>query len=265
MGLGRRTFAPGEVLTASNVMNYLMDQSVMNFAGTAARGSAIGTAVSEGMVSYLQDTDYVEVYRAVGTASPAWEQVAYVSDVTARSGLVPIIPSTVNYSGGTATANSLGEISFSAVTSISLNDVFSSEFTNYKIITNSFSATTSGTNINMRYRSAGTDNSSANYAMGGIQVNLNTTGGVGQSGGTSFRIVNGAGGIARNGFTLDVHSPADADLRTPAEWIGSGFNTDNQLLVASGVYNAAAAFDGFTIFPSAGNITGKIQIFGYKS
>jgi len=45
-GAGRRTFTPGEVLTASNVMNYLQDQAVMNFAGTAARGSAIGTAVS---------------------------------------------------------------------------------------------------------------------------------------------------------------------------------------------------------------------------
>ena len=68
-GAGRRIFQPGEVLTASNTMNYLMDQTVMNFAGTAARGSAIGTAVSEGMVSYLADTDSIEVY------TNAWMQV----------------------------------------------------------------------------------------------------------------------------------------------------------------------------------------------
>jgi hypothetical protein len=61
-GLGRRTFAPGEVLTASNVMNYLQDQVVQTYAGTAARGSAIGTAVSEGMISYVADTNSVEVY-----------------------------------------------------------------------------------------------------------------------------------------------------------------------------------------------------------
>ena len=65
-GLGRRTFAPGEVLTATNVMGYLQDQAVMTFAGTAARGSAIGTAVSEGMVSYLADSDFIEFYN--GTA-----------------------------------------------------------------------------------------------------------------------------------------------------------------------------------------------------
>jgi hypothetical protein len=70
-GLGRRTFAPGEVLTASNVMNYLQDQTVMNFAGTAARGSAIGTAVSEGMVSYLADSNLVEAYDG-----SAWKQIS---------------------------------------------------------------------------------------------------------------------------------------------------------------------------------------------
>jgi hypothetical protein len=61
-GLGRRTFIATEVLTAANVNGYLMDQSVMVFAGTAARSSAIGTAVSEGMVSYLSDSDTLELY-----------------------------------------------------------------------------------------------------------------------------------------------------------------------------------------------------------
>lgn len=68
-GLGRRTFAAGEVLTASNVMGYLQDQAVMNFAGTAARGTALGTAVSEGMVSYLADSNVVEIYDG-----SAWKQ-----------------------------------------------------------------------------------------------------------------------------------------------------------------------------------------------
>jgi hypothetical protein len=70
-GLGRRTFAPGEVLTATNVMGYLQDQAVMTFAGTAARGSAIGTAVSQGMVSFVGDTGNIEAYYSTfGTANP---------------------------------------------------------------------------------------------------------------------------------------------------------------------------------------------------
>lgn len=61
-GLGRKAFSAGEVLTAVNVQGYLMDQTVMVFASDAARSSALGTAVSEGMMSYLLDTNGVSVY-----------------------------------------------------------------------------------------------------------------------------------------------------------------------------------------------------------
>jgi len=65
---GRKVFTAGEVLSAANVMEFLMDQSVMTFSGSAARGSAIGTA-TEGMVSYLTDTNKIEVFTTY------WEQV----------------------------------------------------------------------------------------------------------------------------------------------------------------------------------------------
>ena len=66
----RKVFVAGEILTAADVNTNLMDQSVMVFAGTAARGSAIPSP-SEGMVTYLSDSDEVEVfdgsaYKAVG-------------------------------------------------------------------------------------------------------------------------------------------------------------------------------------------------------
>jgi hypothetical protein len=76
MGLGRRTFAPGEVLTASNVMNYLQDQAVMNFAGTAARGSGIPTPW-QGATIFRQDIGaYETYYAAAGTANPGGRSVA---------------------------------------------------------------------------------------------------------------------------------------------------------------------------------------------
>lgn len=61
-GLGRRTFTALEVLTAANVNGYLMDQSVMKFADSTARSSAIGTALSAGMVSYRTDGTVWEGY-----------------------------------------------------------------------------------------------------------------------------------------------------------------------------------------------------------
>jgi hypothetical protein len=61
-GLGRKVFSAGEVLTAVNVQGYLQDQAVMVFAGTAARSSALGTSVSEGMVTYLSDFNILDFY-----------------------------------------------------------------------------------------------------------------------------------------------------------------------------------------------------------
>jgi hypothetical protein len=57
----RKEFESFTRLDASDVNTYLMDQSVMTFGGTAARGSAIPTPV-EGMVTYLEDSNSFEYW-----------------------------------------------------------------------------------------------------------------------------------------------------------------------------------------------------------
>ena len=61
-GAGYKLFATGDVLTAAQVNTYLMQQTVMVFASSAARTSALSGVLAEGMVSYLQDTNTLEVY-----------------------------------------------------------------------------------------------------------------------------------------------------------------------------------------------------------
>jgi len=61
-GAGYKLFATGDVLTAAQVNTYLMQQTVMVFASSAARTSAISGVLAEGMVSYLQDSNTLEVY-----------------------------------------------------------------------------------------------------------------------------------------------------------------------------------------------------------
>jgi len=56
----REVFVAGQILTAAE-MNIVSDQTVMTFAGTAARGSAIPTP-SEGMAAYLSDSNIVSLY-----------------------------------------------------------------------------------------------------------------------------------------------------------------------------------------------------------
>ena len=56
----RQVFTAGEILTAAS-MNDLSDATVMVFDDSAARGSAIPSP-SEGMVTYLKDTDSLDKY-----------------------------------------------------------------------------------------------------------------------------------------------------------------------------------------------------------
>jgi hypothetical protein len=76
-GAGYKLFNTGDVLTAAQVNTYLNEQTVMVFASSAARTSALSGVLAEGMVSYLQDTNAVEVYN--GTS---WVNVGNAGDIT---------------------------------------------------------------------------------------------------------------------------------------------------------------------------------------
>jgi len=60
-GAGFKLFENGSVLLASEVNTFMMDQQIMVFAGTAARGTALPTP-SEGMFAFLKDTDTLTFY-----------------------------------------------------------------------------------------------------------------------------------------------------------------------------------------------------------
>lgn len=96
---GRKVFAPATVLTAADVNNFLMDQAVMVFADSAARGSAIPTP-TEGMVTYLEDTNLLEVF--TGTS---FVPVAEEADLTT---LIP--KSTVTTAGDLIVADGAGSV-----------------------------------------------------------------------------------------------------------------------------------------------------------
>jgi hypothetical protein len=68
-GAGFKTFAVGEVLTANNVNTYLMQQSVMVFANSSARSTAISSP-SEGMVTYLTGSNSLWYY-----SGTAWVEI----------------------------------------------------------------------------------------------------------------------------------------------------------------------------------------------
>ena len=65
-----KVFSNGSVLNASDLNDYLMNQSVMVFSSSTARASAISSP-TEGMMTYLEDTNRFQYYN--GTA---WQDLS---------------------------------------------------------------------------------------------------------------------------------------------------------------------------------------------
>lgn len=74
---GWKEWGIAEVVQAEDFQTYIQNQVVQVYASSGARGSALGTSVAEGMVSYLEDTNAVEYYNG-----STWQGFA-VGDITA--------------------------------------------------------------------------------------------------------------------------------------------------------------------------------------
>ena len=75
MGSGFKPFTAASVLTSSDVNNYLMEQSVMFFATTAARDAALsGAALKEGMVAFIGSNDVNEGLHVYHGATGGWRK-----------------------------------------------------------------------------------------------------------------------------------------------------------------------------------------------
>jgi hypothetical protein len=85
----RKTFVAGEILTASDVNEYLGDQAIMTFADAAARNTALPSPV-DGMTTYLEDSNLFTVWdgsawQTVLATTGSILQVVSATDVTQRT------------------------------------------------------------------------------------------------------------------------------------------------------------------------------------
>lgn len=101
--MGYKDFAVGEVLTSQDVDNFLMRQTVMVFDDSASRATAIGTAIAEGMTSYLKDIDSLEYYDG-----SSWLNVNDNTDAIPKAVLAAQGDLIYGASAGSAAALSIG-------------------------------------------------------------------------------------------------------------------------------------------------------------
>jgi hypothetical protein len=186
--------------------------------------------------------------------------------VSTGVGLVPIIPSSVSVGSGSASVSTSGLVTFSGATSLSLNSVFTSSYSTYRIIT-TLSGSAAGAAIYMRLRASSSDSSTGSYFYtGNWQRHTNTSYLSWNGAGTTFFDLGRVQGSAAiiSYIAMDITNPlastrtnytmsAQVDDNNSPMWINSG-----------GIHVSSTSFDGFTIYPTSGNFTGTIQVYGYR-
>lgn len=148
---------------------------------------------------------------------------------------------------------------FSAVSSVSLNNVFTSAYQNYRIIIDGSSS--ADTELYQRLRLGGTDAIAANYnaqiftatgtSLSGVRIQNQTLAYVGTPSG-KFNVI------------IDIFNP---QIAVPTTYLDQSGRTSNTPTVnaISGNHDVATSYDGITTYPGTGTITGTIRVYGYKN
>jgi hypothetical protein len=204
---------------------------VLPFADSAARATAIPSP-TDGQFTYLQDTNTPEFYNGS----------AYVPVGTAP-GLVLISSDTFTTAG-----------------SVAINNCFNGTYRNYKIMLD-YAGNTS-TNVSLRMRVSGSDNSTANsYLTQTVRGSATTASAFQQTDNEADQAFL-AGDTTTAGISCEVFKPF---LAEPTVWINTGRSRDDYCGVFTVRHNQSTSYDGFSILPDgATTITGVVKIYGYK-
>jgi len=254
-GLGAKLFASFSKLTAAQVNGYLMDQSIMRFATSAARDAAFGGAgeptLAEGMTCYLDDTNVLQSY-----TGSAWVTLVNSTNPPA---LDLITSCTVTSVGGTSATASGGIITIgTGNTSVTVSNAFSANYDNYKIVV-SGGATSAQTSISL-VLGAGAGSYYGCYLYGSI---IGSTALMAVINNASNFIYAGGADIALINMNIELQNPFLAKYTNIQALT---VNYANNRGHAVGEHEIATSYTAFTIAPFTGTMTGgTIRVYGYRN
>jgi hypothetical protein len=159
----------------------------------------------------------------------------------------------------------LSSLTFSGVTSQSINDVFSSTYDNYRIVLRINSTAVANANTELRMRVGGADNTTSNWYAGGQFAYVSGASGVLQQSAESAYILTTSLSTSTASFVVaDILSP-NLNVPTGISSMALGQNTTNYLnFHKSGFLNLTTQFTGFSLINGTMQITGNVSVYGYN-
>lgn len=178
------------------------------------------------------------------------------------AGLIPVKPTSVIVTGGTAAVNAIGMVTFTGCTGVTLSGVFTGNFKNYRVVMTSKRVSGGSAGISfIRLASSGT--ALGTGYSGGYSGFTYGSSSIANSGGTDGIYISPIY-YAPNSYSVDIYSPAEA---IETKFLGSGLgsiSTAGVYTLTAGDNNSVSAFDGLQLNWNVGNWSGSAQIFGYN-
>ena len=150
--------------------------------------------------------------------------------------------------------------SFSAQSAVSFNNVFTTAYTNYKIV----GKITNVDTIRVRMRASGADTTANNYSHASPHW-LPYAGFDGVDRGDQISSWNWRATSGLTGFVAEIYNPRNAAATVCTNQVAPTYAASGVWFsIGGGVLNNSTQYDGLTIYPASGTITGVISIYGYK-
>jgi hypothetical protein len=154
---------------------------------------------------------------------------------------------------------------FSAVSSVSIDSVFSATYDNYLIQFNEVVCTVDSQAVNFRLRVAGVDASGANYDHQVLVADSTAVNASRLTGQTSARIATSRTLAEGLDLAIDLWRPALAKQTNYSTQIGFDPVSGAAIRAYVGNHSVTTAYDGITFLVASGNMTGIVRIYGYKN
>ena len=181
--------------------------------------------------------------------------------MAAGDGLISMKPTSITHSGTSASINADGGVDFTAVTSLSLNGVFTSAYDNYLIVMRHVLAS-GDVNIVAQLRAAGVDATASNYVWQSLTANGSGTNAV-RSSATGNFIIGTTSSTLRSGDVVHVYGPALAQP-TAIRCVNTNGISNARLDDAAGTHSLSTSYDGITFAPTSSTLSGTVHVFGYE-
>jgi hypothetical protein len=179
-----------------------------------------------------------------------------------QQGMVKIVPSSVAVGSGTGSADATGKVTFSGASSVSLNDVFSATYDNYRIYIVSTAASNEHS-MGFRLRVSGSDLSGSDYVYSEQVLGSNGTSYNQVSTSATSIIIGRNGSDGRGSFVIDIAQPFLAQRTTTNSLSAGPGSTTFFGGRGAGYVTNTTSYTGFTFFLNA-NMTGSVSVYGYN-